>query len=807
MNFIYHTQTAFRAIMHNWKPTILLVISTSIGLVTFILVSAYVTYEQVYDKDFPDSENIFRIVTDVYSHGELIISKPECERALGTVLTENFPEVLDAGFLAGTNNPQYKIGENIFNDQHVYHASPGFLDIFSIRLLQGNPSEVLRQPYTVLLSEATARKYFGNENPVGKTILKYPAFEYRVEGVFRDISKQAHFRANMLLSFHDQMHLPPPVKDLWGETVFYTYLKIKPGTDLSDLENKMNQLVLSHKKGDFEESNLLHQYHLQALQDIHLHSHLSDELQPNAHASYVYLLLVISFLVVVAAGLNYVHFSFAKSLNNAVNTALRKVVGASRSTLVWQSLLESLIIHAASIAVALVVCFLLAPYFQHQFQITVDFSFRNQLFWIGLAVILSLSAIANGIISGLLIGRYNSLELFRLKYTPLASGISFRQLFVAVQFVIVIFILVAILGINKQLIFLKEKDTGMNIENTLVVKIPQNMSRTSSRINNLDVFEQELIRNPNVQGITQSSRIPGELPAFNFSFSEKGTGRSGKAAVLVTGLDYFKIFQISFLAVEDLGASTNRNAGCIINQSCLAALGYNNPEGAVGKILNLQDESGFQNLELVVKGVCADFNFRGMREKSGPMIFFDWTENMVWGNYLVKLNSNNQASVIPFIHEKFKATFPNFPFEYLVLEDFYNQQFHREKHLLIMLQAFVLVAIVISTINLFAMAWFIAIARTKEIGIRKVNGARVSEVMLMLNRDFVKWVAIAFVIATPVAWYAMHKWLESFAYKTTLSWWIFALAGLLALGITLLTVSWQSWKAATRNPVEALRYE
>ena len=387
-------------------------------------------------------------------------------------------------------------------------------------------------------------------------------------------------------------------------------------------------------------------------------------------------------------------------------------------------------------------------------------------------------------------------------------GISFRQLFVVGQFAIVMVIIIGIIGINKQVNYLKEKNKGFNLENTIAIKVPQNFSRTSQRINNLDAFEQDLLQNPNISAITQSNRTPGETAAFNFSFAEKGTERAGKAAVLVAGVNYLKLFDIKLLAGNDFKPhAENVDEGCIINQSCLNYLGYKNPQEALGRVLKLTDESALQNIELKIRGVCSDFNFQNMREHPGPMILFDWTKSMIWGNYFVKLKQANIASVIPFIREKFQATFPNYPFEYLVLNDFYNQQFYKEYQLLRMLQAFVLVAILISAINLFAMAWFIAIARTKEIGIRKVNGAKISEVMTMLNKDFIKWVVIAFVIATPIAWFAMNKWLENFAYKTSLSWWIFALSGILAIGIALLTVSWQSWKAATRNPVEALRYE
>ncbi|HKL32403.1 MAG TPA: FtsX-like permease family protein, partial [Tangfeifania sp.] len=249
------------------------------------------------------------------------------------------------------------------------------------------------------------------------------------------------------------------------------------------------------------------------------------------------------------------------------------------------------------------------------------------------------------------------------------------------------------------------------------------------------------------------------------------------------------------------------NNQCIINQACLSVLGFNDPEEAIGKVLNIRDESGLQDFDTQITGVTENMDFSDTKEKHEPIILIDWTRNMIWGNYSIKTVTADYASVLPFIREKFRATFPNYPFEYVVPEDYYNKQFDSENQLIKIFRLFILVAIFISVINLFAISWLITTARIKEIGIRKVNGAKVSEILTMLNKDFVKWVAIAFVIATPLAYYTMNKWLANFAYKTALSWWIFALAGLLALGIALLTVSWQSWQAATRNPVEALRYE
>ena len=315
--------------------------------------------------------------------------------------------------------------------------------------------------------------------------------------------------------------------------------------------------------------------------------------------------------------------------------------------------------------------------------------------------------------------------------------------------------------------------------------------------------------NSAILGFSSSNVVPGDLSAYNFNFTETLTGKGGKAALIVADDNFIKNYNIPLLAgtnFREKGASASNNS-CIINRAGLQYLGFQNPDEAIGRTIKMEDESGMQKFEVSVIGVTGNVDFSNAKESHKPMVIINWTENMIWGNYSIKTSTADFASVIPFIKAQFTRTFPNYPFEYLVVEDYYNRQFDNEMQLIKIFRLFVIVAIFICVINLFSIAWLISLARVKEIGIRKVNGAKISEILAMLNKDFVKWVAIAFVIATPIAYYAMHKWLENFAYKTTLSWWIFALSGVLALGIALLTVSWQSWRAATRNPVEALRYE
>jgi putative ABC transport system permease protein len=809
MKQFYHIKMAFRNLVREKGNSAFLLLSLCIGLVTFILVSGYVFYEKGYDRVFPGNKQIYRVSTDIYSGNELSISIPQCERGVAATLKDEYPQVVAAGYLTGTNNPQYKIGDEIFSNNHVYHASAGFLDVFSIALTQGNRSEVLTRPYTAVISESTAKKYFGDANPVGQVLFKYPVFEYTIDGVFKDIPEQAHFSAEILLSFHDDMHLPPPAKAQWGETGFYTYLKLDNNAAVNQIEAAVNVIVAENKKLQFEKSNVKHVYHLQPLNDIHLHSELKNELETNSRAQYVILVFIIGILILCASGFNYIQFAFSRLIHSAPKTGIKKINGATRSEIVWASLSESLIIHFFAVCISLLVGWMLIPVMQNQFGIFLKPVFTSPFFLAILFSIIFLGILIGGVIPALMINRFNSLELLKLRYKPVSKGVSFRQVVVVAQFVIIIAIVAGITGISKQVNFLMDKDKGFDVKNTLVIKVPKNIRKTSQRINNLQAFEEELLSNSAILGFSSSNVVPGDLSAYNFNFTETLTGKGGKAALIVADYNFIKNYNIPLLAganFRETGTSAQNNS-CIINRAGLQYLGFQNPDEAIGRTIKMEDESGMQKFEVSVIGVTGNVDFSNAKESHKPMVIINWTENMIWGNYSIKTSTADFASVIPFIKEQFTRTFPNYPFEYLVVEDYYNRQFDNEIQLVKIFRLFIMVAIFISVINLFSIAWLISLARVKEIGIRKVNGAKISEILAMLNKDFVKWVAIAFVIATPIAYYAMHKWLENFAYKTTLSWWIFALAGVLALGIALLTVSWQSWRAATRNPVEALRYE
>ena len=806
---MYELKLALRKLVKNKVTTIALLFSLCAGFVAFIIISSYVIYEKSYDKYIPEYNNIYRIVTEIYSNNELVIKTPQCERILGKELVVEFPNVISSGFLSQTRNSQYRIDENIFTNENVYHASTGIFEVLSIEIVKSKRAEVLTEPYKVIISEKIAKKYFDDKDPIGKIIFKYPGYEYEVEGIFKDIPGNTHFKADMFLSFHDNMRLPPPLKDNWGETSFHTYIKTAKGANLKDIENAMNQLVYENKKSYFENTNSIHKYQLQSLKDIHLKSDLSGELSINGKNNYLNILIVIALLVLIASGFNYVYFFYTRIFKNIKDIGVQKVFGILNKHLVKQFLTESFLIHAIAIAISFIICSLIGSTIYNNLNIDISLSFNSLNFWIGFIIVYFSSSVLTIIFPVLMIQKKKSLELLSYKRNGKANKMSIRQIITVIQFVIIISIISIIIGIDKQVNYLTHKNKGFDISNNLVVKVPQFIRKSSKRVNNLNAFEQELVKHPGISYISSCYAVPGDILAFNFNASEKGKTNTIKPGLYITDVSFLDIFKIELIEGENFYTDLNpENSGCIINKTCLEKLGYQKPSEAIGRILILDDESQMQHHEVPIIGVCNDFNFQSMKKSPAPIVLLNWGQDMLWGNYIVKINNfKDYKAITSFIGMRFKETFPNYPFEYFWLEDHYNKQYAEDQKLTLLLKFFVLLTILISIVNLFSMVWYNTITRTKEIGIRKVNGASVFGIIKMLNIDFLKWILFAAIAAFPISYYILSKWLNGFEYKTTLSWWIFIISGAFALLLGLLTISWHTYKVANLNPAKALRYE
>ncbi len=794
----------FRIILKNKRRSLLLLFSLSVGLTAYLLISAKVFYNKSYDSHFADYKDIYRIVSSTYTNNVLTISQPRTQRILGQKLKESYPEIKESGYLCGTIENHYKIGNNSFTDNNGFHCSNGFLKLFSIEIAHGNNTDLLTKPYTAIISKSFAKKYFKNEDPVGKIIQQYPGFEFEIEAVFNDFPVNTHITPDFLISFHDNMHLPPPLKDNWGEFAFYTYLKVDANADIKKLENDISQL--SNDNNSNKASDTEYKFRLQAIKNIHTKSQLANEISKNIRGDYLNILQLISIFILIVAGFNYIYFSYTRISNISVQFGVKKALGAKNSELFSLFLTESLIIHLTALILSIASILL----FQQLSDVIIRTNYFTLLpiqFWLSLFSVVIASSFLNPVVLLFMLSRKNSLTLLTKRLESYHNTFSFRQIFTVSQFMIIIFLISSIIGINKQVSFLKTKDKGIDIYNKLVIKTPSHLRRNSNRINNLDAFEQEITKISGVENIAISSSIPGDILGFNFNASIRNNSTGIKTATFVANNDFIASYKIELIAGKGFGDNGN-NRGCIINTTCMKQLGYKNPTDLIGKKLYLKDESGLQNIEDMVVGVCKDFNFSSAKEIPNPTVLMDWTENMLWGKYTLSFNQNvDKAELLSQVNEQFMRTFPNYSFEYFWDDDIYNKQFDEENSIISSLKNFAFLAILLGVLSLLSMVWYESLSRTKEIGIRKVNGAKQIDIIKLLNRNFMKWIGIAAIIAVPLSWYFLSIWQNSFAYKASINIWIFLISSSIALIIGLITVTFQSLKSANINPVDSLKYE
>jgi putative ABC transport system permease protein len=794
-----------RIIFKNKKTTFLLLLSLSIGLSAFMLITAKVTYNRTFDTYLDNHKNVYRIISSTYTNKILTISEPRTQRILGQLLKENYPEVKGAGFLCKPEESNYKIGDNLFLNENSFHCSNEMVDIFKLEIIQGQSDAILKKPNKVIVSESFANKYFRFETPIGKIIQQFPSQEYEIEAVYKDFPKNSHIAPDFLISFNNNMFLPPPLKENWGWVRFYTYLELGDNADIKKLEDNITELCYENNRTQLESSESEYKFKLQAIGDIHTKSNYKNDIAKTVKGQYLSILQIVSIFILIISGFNYIYFSYSRISVSSTQYGIKKVLGASNGSLFLNFLFESLLVHIIAITISV-----FAIIFSRSITgfIIGDVSYNDLHgnYWIYLLVIFIISTIANPLMVIFLVTRKSSLEFLSKKISNIQKPFSFQQIFTVAQFVLIVFLISSILGINKQVNFLKDKDKGLEIDNKLVIKTPGNWRRESNIGKNLDSFEQEIAKIAGVKNISTSDKVPGDIPTFSFSVSEQKGVNGIKTAFFIAGNEFLESYSISIIEGGGL-VSQNRNA-CIINSTCMKQLGYGKPAEIIGKRIYLQDESMMQTIEASINGVCEDFNFMDAKEMPGPIIFMDWTREVMLGNYTLAVNSQiNKGELIAQTESFFKKAFPNYPFSYFWVEDYYNKQFEDEISIIRSLKIFTVLAILLGVLSLLSMVTQICLNKTKEIGIRKVNGAKQSDIISLLNIQFVRWIGLACIIAVPLSWFFMMNWQEAFAYKANIGVWIFIISSGLAIIIGVLTVTVQSLKAANMNPVESIKYE
>ena len=791
MNYLKNT---FRNLRKNKLHTTINVLGLSVGISMFILIMSYITNELGYDKFHKNSDNIYKVCLD----NDFSTLAP-----LGHLLHNQFPEIKNIARI----DRNYGFGEKVtLTDRtatnpksitftNILFADSSFFNIFSFNALYGNLETALKSPYSIVLTQSTANKLFGDRSPIGKTIGTIDQRgrfkqDYVVTAVIEDVPANSSINFNGLASFSSLSLMKPngsDVNDDWYNWGYDTYVHLNGAANIHEFEQKVNAFWVSKsEKLKGNDADTVSSISLVTLKKVPFHN--------NNKRSFIYLLAGIGLLIVVIAVINFVNLTIAKFPESAKEIGVRKILGSSKRKLINQIMFETLVVSFFAVILAVLLAELIKPLGTHLIGARLSIDYLGQPLIIPLLLAgAALLGIVAGTYPAFYFSSFKPLEIIRNESANTKKGSVFNYGLIIFQFLIAIILIAGTILIQKQVGFLKSKDLGFNDRNIISI------SPNKLIVEKYEQFRQMVLEHPGIDGITASSMELGN--GFNMEISSEFNGETKSFKVLTVDPGYVKTMNINLREGRNFAwdLESDKYKTVIINKTMAKAFGL---EPAIGKEIRMSS-----NINAIIIGVMNDFHTESFHKTIEPSLLWYAPEVCGIGVINMKINPLQFENSIESVRKIWAEISPDIPFEYHFLDESYASLYKSEVTFSRLIGFCSILSIFISCLGLFGLIKHIAKHRTKEIGIRKVNGATISEVMLMLNRDFVKWVAIAFVIATPVAYYAMHKWLESFAYKTNLSWWIFALAGLLALGIALLTVSWQSWKAAMRNPVEALRYE
>jgi putative ABC transport system permease protein len=779
-----YLKTIVRIIVRQPVFSAINILGLSIAITCVVFISLWVWDELSYDRFHQSRDQIYRVMMNLGEYGNLAVTPPPL---IGKI-KEDFPEINHAARVKECPEMVIKNGDLIFREEEGIFVDPEFFDIFSFDLLRGHKPDLLKDPYSIVLTEVMAKKYFDTEDPVNKT-LYIDGQSFTVTGVLRNIPENSHLQFNFILPVELLTHFGNNLES-WGNVNLYSYIEVVEGTDFSKLNEKIIEWKTPRKENFF----------LQPLESIHQEPDYVADNSKICDKKYVRIFSSIALFILLIACVNYITLYISSSLNRMKEIDIRKVIGSSRKNLFFQFLGESTLFIIIGLILSDVFTEVLSPLFNDITQKNYTYLFHNYYslpFTILFGVLLLLII---GVYPAIYLSKFKPSLIIKEKGKDKILPISrLKNMMVLIQFSITTVLLIGIILISKQLNYIHDKNLGFNKEN--IVYMP-----FRGIGEHYDNFRQALLKNPEILNVTAKNSLPIESADKTSSIYWPGKNPDDDLLMEATGVDFRYIETIGLNIVEGRDFSPDYPTdkySFMLNQAALKQMKLVNP---IGKVIKLW---GYQGS---IIGIVNDALFYSLKEKTGPQILYmiqdiKSQEMSDFGVLLVKIAGNDVRGTISSIQSAWKDYFPDIPFSFSFLDKAIESRYNDEKRLFMIMQYFAILSIIVSCLGLFGISLFSVERRTKEIGIHKVNGATISEVMVLLNKDFVRWILIAFVIAIPTGYFVMYKWLEGFAYKTSLSWWIFAFAGITALIIALITVSWQSWKAATRNPVESLRYE
>lgn len=789
---------AFRNLQKNKTTAIINITGLAIGLTCCLLMVLYIQHELSYDKFQNKGGRIARVIME-YKFNNSGLSKGNfTSTKLFPAFKRSFPEVEDGVRMSGTDEI-VKYGDKIFNERSFIYADSTFFNIFSFKLLQGNAATVLKAPRMIVLTASTAQKYFGEKNPVGETVMVGADQQnYLVTGVVEDCPSNSQIKFDLLASFSS---LGQAQEETYFNANYTTYLLLRSEKDIASLQKKIGPFMQKEVKTGYDPGTYIN-FELEPYTKIHLYSPF-DSFDANSSISYIYIVGAIALLILVIACFTYINLSTARSVERAKEVGIRKVSGAFKGQLFWQFIGESVFITTIAAIISLILAFLLLPSFNQLASKKLSaIQFTQPFVVISFITISAVIALLAGSYPALVLSKFQPVKVLKGTFKNASSGVWLRKSLLVFQFTISVFLIVATVIIKNQLTYIQGKKLGYDRDHVIVMGIDQ------QTIDKIDIVKAELKTDPAILAVSKAQSTPVRIMGgYSMSLNnESGSEMNVKACPVDD--EYVKANSLELIAGTGLTRQELAEANqedyaknyyhYIINESAARALGWK-PQDAIGKKMYLGSHRPGE-----VKAVVRDFHFASMHSAIEPLVLFPGG----WGNQLIiKTSGQNLTSTISFLETKMKALAPHRPFEYRFMDEEFNKLYQSELRMGKVFSIFSAIAILLACLGLFGMSAYAAQQRMKEIGVRKVLGASISSIIFLLSANFIRLICIAFLIGAPVTWLVMRKWLQDFAYRITIGWWVFAVAASAILFIAFLIISIQSAKAALANPVKSLRTE
>ena len=807
--FKNYFKTAWRNLNMNKFISFINLFGLTVGLSCCLLIAIYILNELSYDRYNKNADNIYRIERTFLNAetGALSLELGAVAPPFAPLLQNDFKDIKEVTSILPAGTSAIKYGENIFNQDNVFFADENLFNVFDFKITKGNPAVALRDPFSAMLTEETAKKYFGNDNPMNKIIRLNNQYDFKVTGIYKALPANSHWHPDVMISFNtlkdSAIYGENNLMTNWGNNSFYTYLLLPEHFNPKKLETQFPAFQNRHipAEGKFKASDYSI-LSLRKLTAIHLYSHTDEELEINGDIKRVYIFSAIALFILLIACINYMNLSSARSVLRAKEIGVRKTAGARKGELVAQFLCESVFIAWLAATLAFVLTIVALPWLNQLSgqQLSVH-SLGQWEVLIAILLLPFLVGILSGIYPALYLSSFQPIKVLKGVIIKGGGNISFRKALVIFQFSISIILIIATVIVFQQLNYIQNKSLGFDRGHVITLRNNDGLDHS------FQSFKHELLSNSNIKEVGRSSRIPtGRLLDSQGSQLNRGDSLAPSKAdikYVVADENFIPTYGIKIVAgrnfSKDYGMDTS---SFLINETAVKALELKSNEDAIGKQFQYGMQKG------TIAGVFNDFNFESLHQRIIPLVLFESRadDGSDYNNISIKTYGNVSGALAQ-IEKTWKKYLPEIPYEYKFLDDRYAKLYESENRQSSIFTIFSCIAIFIACLGLFGLSAFTITQRVKEIGVRKVLGASTGSIVKLISKDFLLLVVIAAVIAFPVAWYAMDHWLQDFAYRINIDWWVFVLAGIIALVIAFVTISFQAIKAASANPVKSLRTE